>query len=120
MKFKDLDEEQQKLGEKLRTMCRYAGYDFEDFVTLEDGMRYCIKSDIIGLKDEEKTFAVYLTKSGVYSIDRYCPTCGFDESVEPSAGMSENEIKDWLKRELDKSYLINVGSVEMEHTCEEV
>lgn len=120
MKLKDLNEEQQKLGRKLRTMCRYVGHDFEDFVAVEDGMRYCIMSDIIGLRSEGRLFTVYLTKSGMYSIERDCLTCGHSESVESSAGMSQDEIKAWLKRELDKSDLINDGSVEMEHTCEEV
>lgn len=111
MKFKHLSEEQQKLGRKLHKMCRHVGYDFEDFVQIED---------IIGLRSEGNLFTVYLTKSGVYSIERGCPTCGFSERVESSAGMSDKEIRAWLKRELDKSDLINDGSLEMEHTCGKV
>ena len=101
-------------------MCRSAGHDLDDFVAVENGNYYYIKSDIIGLRGEGDLFAAYLSESGVYSIERDCLTCGFSERVDSSAGMSQTEIKAWLKRELDKSDLINDGSVEMEHTCEEV
>lgn len=119
MKFKDLNEEQKKLGERLHTMCRNVGYDFEDFVTVENGDYYYIESDIVGLMSEGNLFTVYLTKSGVYSIRRYCHACSFSEIVESRSGMSQGEVEDLIKRGLDRSHLINIGSIEMEHECEE-
>ena len=43
-----------------------------------------------------------------------------DFADKTSQALQITEIKAWLKRELDRSYLINIGSLEMEHTCEEV
>ena len=120
MKIKDLNEDQKRLGTKLHAMCRSAGYDFDDFVAVENGNYYYIKSDIIGLRNECDLFVVYLSESGVYSIERDCLTCGFSERVDSSAGMSQTEIKAWLKRELDRSYLISAGAFELDHECEEV
>ena len=120
MKLKDLNEDQKKLGKKLHAMCRSVGYDFDDFVAIENGDYYYIKSDIIGLRSEGNVFAAYLSRSGVYSIERDCLTCGFRERVDSCPRLNRTEIKAWLKRELEISYLINNGSREMEHTCEEV